>query len=423
MRSFRADEEVLLPELAKLNLRKRDGAVAGVLTVFAVVMNLLFQVLMARSLGPDDYSLLTIFLVGVSTAGVAASGVQVVAARDISASKSVDPLTFRLDPLIRSCILFCCLLGIAIALFSGPIAHALHSDIWLVLVFALFLPVAGLFAVTNGRLQGRGLLVLIAGMSAILSLFKLLGSITVVGLGEGVVSVAIVMTFTTTLIVLPFLYSTRRFGQVKSRVWTKHTGHAVLVQTAYWLLLSIDLLIARVRLEANVAGQFAVADMLAKSVLLLPSLVLIVMLPRYVQARELGVRATALTIKAIGLTLILMLPGIAVLVVGGDWIVSKIFGADYVYAPGAVGILAVMMIPLGLAGILVQFHLARESFTAGLLMLFAVVGTACLLWFTSSNPYLFVSAVGVGGVFALLCLVPISRIKQTRSILHQWLVE
>lgn len=393
--------------LKNVGIQNRDGLLTVIFTIVAIAANFLFQLMVANSLGPREFGLLSVILISITIGVVATTGVQVTAAKGVVRNLDRSSPVRIMDPLTVSTLVLSGVIALAIVLFSAPLAELFQAPVSVVWIIAGMLPILGLFAVTNGRLQGRGLIVAISGISAALSLLKLIGGAGSIYFKLGVPGLAIVLASTTAVVTLIALLLTRRFGIVTERVWQRSSGNATLMQVAFWLLLSSAVLIGRIKFTETAAGQFAVADLLSKSVLLFPTLILIVLLPRYVRALQLKESAFEMTVRAIGVTLVLLFPGVGIMVIAGDWIVNTLFGSNYILAPGLVGILSVLMVPFGLAGILIQFHLANETSMSGVFLLVVVVVTSIMLWLTSEQIYLYSAVFGLGGLCALLLLIPV----------------
>jgi len=99
------------------------------------------------------------------------------------------------------------------------------------------------------------------------------------------------------------------------------SGHAMTLLFAFFALSSADVLLARATLDAHDAGLYAAGQILAKSVLFLPSFVSVVAFPRLARGgrRKLHLAGLAVVL-GIGLVVVLgtvAFPGLALTLVGG----------------------------------------------------------------------------------------------------------
>jgi len=406
---------------SSLGVNAKQGILALILSLFVTLLNSLFQVASGRFLGPGDFSLLSVAFVGISIAGVAAGGLQVVAAKEIAGKKTVPTSIKGLDPLIKSTVLLFTSLAIIVATISPLLAKVFDSSTLTFVLLAILIPSSGLYAVANGRMQGKKKIVSMGLLSALLSSTKLVIGLTLFALGFGVNSILIMLIISTYSLVTVFLFQTRNFGQVNTLAWTSRVWHASIVQTAYWLVLGLDVLMARILFTPEVAGKFVAVDVVAKTILIVPSLILIVLLPRFVELRGVGASSARTAIMASGITVFLMIIPSMLLAVFGDRVISFLFGSDYILASGLVGFLAIMMLPIGIAGVLLQFHLAGETWRYAVALTAVAVISIPFYTLARESIFQFSGVLGLVGVLSLLVLVPSHTYRHSMDLMRSWM--
>jgi hypothetical protein len=187
------------------------------------------------------------------------------------------------------------------------------------------------------------------------------------GLGlEGAVAASVVGQVVTTVLQVPRLRHELTGWRGTQRVGVG--GRQALLSLAalggYGVLMSMDSVLARHYLPSREAGWYTAAATAGKIALFLPAAVATLAFPRFAvgDGRSREARSTLHlafpAVLAIGLLAAVVMLGLSRLVM------SLLFGASYHGAAGAVGILGVEAMLLGLVSLLVYFHLARRSTTS-----------------------------------------------------------
>lgn len=120
-----------------------------------------------------------------------------------------------------------------------------------------------------------------------------------------------------------------------------------------------------------------------------------------------------LTIVATLATVVAMAVPVMILVVVGDPLITWLFGPEYILMPGLSGIIAVMTVFMGIAGVLLQFHLAGESWRYVVVLMTIVVVMVPLYGLTSDAPFQYALVYGFSGAATALALVPTARYRAT----------
>ena len=188
---------------------QRNVVIATLAAGIAFLTNFAFQIVAGRYLGAAAYSLLSVLLVGISTAAVAFSGLQFVVTRELVSHPNESHAKHPLDRLSKTALLLAMAIALLIVLASGQVAHLFATGrevIWLV---AASVPSAALLAIVNGRYQGSHRIERISILSAGLSTAKLLLASLVLVIGFGVTAVMITLVASTTLLVVIAFWTSR----------------------------------------------------------------------------------------------------------------------------------------------------------------------------------------------------------------------
>jgi hypothetical protein len=125
-----------------------------------------------------------------------------------------------------------------------------------------------------------------------------------------------------------------------------------------------DTLLARHFFSATLAGDYAAASTAGHMALFLPGALVMVVFPRLAEGRGADSQSRRALAEALSLTLALGLAAVAAIASLPAFVVRVLFGARYLPAAGIVGLLSLESAILGIAAVLVYFHVARGSLVA-----------------------------------------------------------
>ena len=319
----------------------KDGGVLFAIVTAANISNYIFHVVMTRLLGPEDYGALGALLAVVLVLSVPTAAMQAVVARR-AAVLGDDPQ--GLSALLRGSLRFTTLLGLALAAVMA-VASPWTRDFFHVtsvvppLLVAAFVLPATIDPVGRGALQGTMRFRALGAAIAFGTAVKLALGVTFVQAGLGVsgavAAVALAELATLAMVLFPLRRSLAT-GSESLAAWAlaHETGRATLAFLAYWILVSVDLLLIRHYHPGAVSGRYAAAALLGRAVLFLPAAVAMVVYPKFAErpgseeARRFLV-VSVVIVGGLGLAVslgVLALPGL----------VAALFGRDYV-GVGSVG--------------------------------------------------------------------------------------
>lgn len=392
---------------ARGHAQQHARALAGVLVVSAVgvASTAAFQLLVIRGLGPSVYGLLASFLalINVASIGSAAlrNSVAVATAearrRPVRRGPRLDGST--IEALVLGAI---CTVGVLVAsplLGSGEVSP-------LALVFAaLTVGPYFLFARAQGLLQGAGRARAVVLWSTGAQVLQLGLSVVALALGWSAVGVLGALLLTSVLGTVGAAAQARR-GALGTgpRAFSADTVVVLLLTVVFTWVTSMDVVLVRGGSPADVAGAYAAAVTVIKTILIVPSTLSLYLLPRFVARRDdssmtrLGVAVT------LGITLVASLVMVGLVTWLGD-VVAAIFGDGYAQTAELLPLLAVAWIPWAMAqGLLIRLTAASTRVGVGALLVLALVqwfgGKAAL---PSVETFIvFNGAVGVAVLVAFL---------------------
>ena len=368
--------------------------------------NYLFHVSVSRTLGPGDYGALGSVLAILTVLSIPLTAIQATIARRMSShAQEGHELDWR--SLLAGLAPYALGLSLLFALLTPLITGLLRlGSVAIGLWVAAYLTPAILNSVLRGVLQGRmqfGRLGLITLFPVLVRLAVGLGAVWA-GLGvEGAVA-ASALSESAGLVVGLFVVGRGARGRdvLPVKTFLREVAPVGLGITAMWVLIELDLVLARYFLPAGEAGQYAAAGLLARAVLFVPGAISMIALPYF--SRHGGRGNDAYRWLVASCTVVVGLGTITaiVLVLAGDTIVDLTFGRGFGDAASLLPILSAAMLGLGIVNLLIYFHVAAGTKTYNLLWLATpVMVVSASLWHGSGEQIALVVLTIAWGLAAL----------------------
>ncbi|MGC2207430.1 MAG: hypothetical protein WA724_06180 [Candidatus Dormiibacterota bacterium] len=362
----------------------REAASAGVLLVLAGavtgILNLLFNVVVARGGGVSAYGAIGTLLMLGTVAGLLATGLGYGVAR--VAALEPKPVGELVRMAFRA-VLPWATLTLFLALLAVPIAAFLHlsSPLPVLIVTALAaVSVAG--AAVSGLLIGLRRFRVIAGLGISFAVLRV-GLGLLIGRGGGAVDGSIVASLVpvlgSMLVGLAFLLLWRRSTDEArvpklppAPVGVGHTGFiGALIAGSAWAIWGLPVLFARHALTAVGAGDFAASQLLAGGIIWLTAPLVTAFYPTIVRHRH-GSPITIGGLSTLGIALV----GLGAVTVVGPVLIGKLYGSHFSGSRGLLLVLAMSAAATACATFVCWAALARRQ---AVRLTLAFLGLAILL--------------------------------------------
>ena len=362
----------------------RQAAYAGVLLVAAGgvtgVLNLLFNVVVARGGGVSAYGAIGPLLMLGTVAGLLATGLQYGVARVAALTPGPAPELVRMA--FRA-VLPWVLPTLILALLAWPISGFLHLSSPLpVLIVTLLAAVSVAGAAVSGLLVGLRRFQVIAGLMVGFGALRL-GLGFLVGHGgaavDGSVVVSVVPVLGSLLLGLAILlYSRRPTSEAEVAAHGAHSGGiqrtgfvGALIAGGLWTIWGVPLLFSRHALSPVAAGDFAASQLLAGGIIWVTAPLVTAFYPTIVRHRH----RSPILIGALG-TLGVALVGLLILTAVGPLLIGKLYGGHFSGSRGLLLMLAVSATATACATFACWAALARRR---AMRLTLAVLGLSLLL--------------------------------------------
>ncbi|QAY74577.1 hypothetical protein ET445_15790 [Agromyces protaetiae] len=345
------------PSKSRLGTHGRALAEITAISALGILATAGFQVVAARGLGTEQFGLLAAFLAVVNVVAVGSSAlrnsvaVATAAVEPTGASGTDSPSRRRhLDgPFIEALVLGGAATVVVLAI--GPLLVGSLDASWLlVLVTALGIVPYFLFARAQGILQGVDATRSVVWWTTGSQLLQLGLTTIAVVTGTGALGVLLVVVVTAVLGAVGAGLQLRRAGIVgRASAFTAQSITVLLLTVTFAWMTNADVVLVRGGASPHDSGAYAAGAVLVKTMLIVPSILSLYLLPRFVRAS--GDRAR--TRQGLNLTLVFTLvTGIAIS--GGLWllggpIVDLLYGPAYAETVGLLPWMALMCLPWSMA--------------------------------------------------------------------------
>jgi O-antigen/teichoic acid export membrane protein len=389
----------------------RGGAlVMGALIVWNAG-NYAFFLLAGRALGPSDYGLVAALLAATLVIALPAQALQFATARLIAAppggeARLADGIY---DRAWRRCALVTPVLAAvacAVVIAAGLVDHDLPVGP-LLLTVGLVVPL-GFFFLVLGRLQGEerfdGFSVSFALWGAPRPLFL----VVLVALGLGIYGAlgATGAALLTALAVAMLLTRAPRAARAPSasewRTFALPLLPVAVGLSGLGLLTNLDVIVARISLDPDAAGNFAAAATLGKAVFLVPQAVAFILLPR-VAARTAAAGDTGMLV-GLGVAVTLAIGGLASLALW--WLAEPLlritYGSDFTVSAGLLGGYAAAATLIGALIVVIIHHVGRSADRFVWAAAAIAVAQGALFLVLHGSPGAIIAADAIAGVAGLL---------------------
>jgi len=339
-----------------------------------------FQVTASRTLGPQEFSLLTAFLAFINIAAIGSTALRNAVAVDVANAPDQAALAprRRLDSSAIEALTLGIVCTVALVVVAPWISGALQSSASAPFIAAATVLPYFIFARSLGILQGRRRVGAVVWWSTLAQVVQLVLALVVIALGWGVQGVLLVYLATMLAVTWGSWRMTRGTNAaVARRPFNSTTTVVLLLSIAFAWLTSVDVILVRSGAVETAAGAYAAGAVLVKMTLVLPSTLSLYLLPRFVSSKGNPALSRLGVNLSVGLTAVVGLAIAGVLAISGEPITKLVFGGKYTDTADLLPLMALAWIPWAMT----QAILVRITAVASRVGLLVLVVAAVVQWF------------------------------------------
>jgi O-antigen/teichoic acid export membrane protein len=382
--------------------------------------NYVFHFVVSRLLAPAAYGALGAVLAILVFLSVPLGAVQTLVAKRFAESDEHGSGTFGF---LRTFLPIGLLISGCLTIASPFLTGFLRLDsAWTAVLVALYVTPALALTVLRGVLQGRMHFRSLALVSSVPMVLRLTIGIPLIATMPSVTAAvaASLAAECVGILCAALLIGRRALGDLLEggvdRGMLRELFPIALGLAAVWLLVELDLVLARRFLAPVEAGSYAAAGVLARAVLFVPGAVSLVALPHFSRERGRGEGAHRWLLASSAFVILLGAVVASVLALGGDLIMGLTFGEDFSSAGPVLPLVAFAMIGMGLGNLLVYFHIAAGSRAFHLLWIVAGVEAVLIAAVGDSGTAIATVVLCVAWVVAIIGIVTARSLAASRKL-------
>ena len=263
----------------KIRNLKKDELVRGSMILIIMlglfnVLNYIFQMSMAKLLGPADYGILAVLMSFVYIFGIPSEAIQTIITRYASRFNSKKQYGKMKDLLYRSMkkgMVFSIIVFLIFFILSFWFSGILKINTWLLIITGLIIFSAFISPIIRGILQGQKRFFGMGGNFILESLTKVIFSIILVLIGFKVYGAITGVIIGISIAFLFGIFLIRKVIKAKRKA-SKFTGiysynlPVIIAMTSIVLIYSIDIIIARIIFNPETAGIYAFVSLIGKTI-------------------------------------------------------------------------------------------------------------------------------------------------------------
>ncbi|MFH1711031.1 MAG: oligosaccharide flippase family protein [Nanoarchaeota archaeon] len=403
---------------------KKDVLIRGSLVMFVMlgifnVLNYVFQMSMARMLGPADYGILAVLMSLLYIFGIPNEAIQTIITRYASKfemKKDFGKTKYLLYKSLKKGLIFSAVIFCIFLIISVYLSGLLHINFWLLAMTGLFIFYVFTLPVIRGVLQGRkkffslGLnSVLEALAKVVFSIFLVLFGLKVYGAMGGVVVGGILAAVLAVMSIKEVIKS--KMEKINFEGVYRYNLPVLIGVSAIVLIYSIDVIMARIFFTPEIAGKYAFVSLIGKVVLFSSFAISKAMFPLTSENFERGIKTSGLLKKSLILVSAVALIMLAVCFFIPEKVISVISlgSSQYLDASGILFIVCLAFSVTAFTNVIVLYSLSINKIRkSSVFLLFFVLAEAILLGIFNSNLYEFsvsILIVNLGMFFYSLWLI------------------
>jgi O-antigen/teichoic acid export membrane protein len=403
--------------MAKFDKLIRHGSLFVVIAMIGNLLNVLFNVVMTRSLGPYNYGIFGTLLSVLAILAVPSSVIQLTMARYF-AQYSAHQQQDKMRILLRATIGF----TLAIGLFGGfilfgaknIILHLLNIQLDSaipMLILSLLFAFGWVLPVLRGGLQGLQKFPILGFNIIMDAIIRLIVGIVLVYCGY---HIAGALGASLAVFILGFILSTIPLSKYLKQPEHKESQidfkniylYAIPVLLYFYgkeLFARLDIFVIS-RYLTDMRGFYTAAALIGSAFWLLPTAIITVMFPKVAHTHAKNESPLHLIQKSLLFSGLLCITGIAVCFIVPGLVIKILYGAQFpveIMTP-LIKWFSICVTPFALANVLLNYHLAKADHECIYLLLGGAILHGILLWLFHQTVYQVLTIIFISGVLQII---------------------
>lgn len=377
----------------------------------------LYQVAIARVLGPVPYGLVASIFAIMAVIGIVASGLSPIAAKSSKANVSNDrSWKIKEDVLFKTTLAASGLLVIGLVIFAVSAGQYVRLGTLPLVLVSAYIPIAAVFAIAVGRMQGSNQLGEMTWVSTGSAVLKLATILPVYFFTLGATGSVALSVISAALSVAIAMHITKDLKPGDAIIWDHKSIKTIVILTAFWTLSNSDLVAVKVLSTDESAGLYAAAVSLGRICVVLTIIYAQYRFSRFLTVHEMNkgfnskfISGTLAPVLALGLAIM------SIFVLAGESLTRLLYGSLFAEASNLLVSQAVLSILISINFVLLNLLIICEAKYSLAITIFAVLVASIGYLFSGVDAYSKFVVLLIANVILLIGFVWLLITTQRKS--------
>lgn len=379
---------------------KKNELLKGSLILFILLnignlINYLYQIIMARMLGPSDYGILAVLISLTYIFAVPTMAIQTAISKKIAIfniKKEYNKMNSLFFSFLRKLFMFSLIVFILFVILSFFIVKPLNISFWLLVLTGTLIITSFIYPLAAGSLQGMKKFSALGWNTLLVFFIKIIAAIILVIFGFKVYGAILGFLFGIIfgfIMALPYIKEIINANKDNDRVkiLTKENSLIFMAILVFVFIYSIDVILARVFFPAEIVGQYAVLSTIGKMILFSTMSIGNVMFPISAERHYVKARTSGIIKKASLYVFILCTIAVILFIVFPELIIKLLFGNQYLEIARLLPYLGIAFSFIAFLNILILYRISTDGLKLShllLIILFLIAEVALLFLFNEN---------------------------------------
>ncbi|MBI2056945.1 oligosaccharide flippase family protein [Candidatus Pacearchaeota archaeon] len=382
-------------EKIKKNELFRGSLILFILINLGNLINYLYQIVMARMLGPSDYGILAVLISFTYIFTIPTLAIQTAVSKKIAifnATKEYNKMNGLFFIFLRKLFIFSLIIFIFFVTLSFFIIKPLNIPFWLLILTGTLIIASFVYPLASGSLQGMKKFSALGWNTLLVFFIKIIAAVIFVILGfkvYGAILGFILGMIFGFILALPYIKEiiNAKRDDDKTKILTKENSLIFGSILVFVFIYSIDVILARVFFSGEVAGQYAVISTIGKMILFSTMSIGNAMFPISAERHYAKARTGGIIKKASLYVFILCAAAIALFIIFPELIIKLLFGSQYLEIAELLPYLGITFSLIAFLNILILYRISTNEFNLShlFLIIFFLIAEIILLFLFNAN--------------------------------------
>ncbi|MDP2672690.1 MAG: oligosaccharide flippase family protein, partial [Nanoarchaeota archaeon] len=379
---------------------KKNELFKGSLILFVLInlgnlINYLYQIIMARMLGPSDYGTLAVLISLTYIFAVPTIAIQTAVSKKIAIlniRKEYNKMNGLFFSFFKKLFIFSLIIFILFVILSFFIIKPLNIPFWLLVLTGTLIIFSFVYPLAAGSLQGMKKFSVLGWNTLLVFLIKIIAAIILVIFGFKVYGailgfiLGMIFGFIFALPYIKEIINAKRDND-GTKILTKENSLIFSAILVFVFMYSIDVILARVFFSSEIAGQYAVLSTIGKMILFSTMSIGNVMFPISAERHYAKIQTNGIIKKASLYILILCAVAVALFIIFPELIIKLLFGNQYLEIAKLLPYLGIAFSLMAFLNILILYRISTDEFNLLhlLLIILFLVAEIILLFLFNAN--------------------------------------